>query len=64
MLWKIVLALAQLAEKVIERLVPTRKEASIEQYRVTAKDILKRQDTRNEKRNKAGNVPTDSLGPR
>lgn len=49
MLWKILLALAELLDKIIDRFFPTRKEKSITQYQRTAKDVRIRQQTRRDK---------------
>ena len=53
MFWKILLALASLADKVIDKFIPSRKEKGIDQYRKTSKDVLERQKTRQEKQREA-----------
>ena len=53
MFWKILLVLAGLADKIIDRFIPTRKEKEIAQYHETAKEVLKRHKDRNEKQRKA-----------
>ena len=53
MFWKILLALAGLADKIIDRFIPSRKEKEITQYQETAKDVLRRHKDRHEKQRQA-----------